>query len=221
MSFEDRIPANFFPVARRPLQWTDAIPLGVFTVLLVVGCFCLGFGPTISNDRAEPVLQVKRESFWFMPPDGPRVPAPRGMTVSPDGEYLVLDNAGRVLAFDETGTLQRQWWMPETSVGKPEGICVLKDGRIAVADTHYHRVVLFSHEGKVVGMFGKQGSGPGEFEFPVSVIQDDKENLYVCEYGNFNDRAQKFRPDGTFVIQIGSYGTEDGQFQRIAGMFPR
>jgi DNA-binding beta-propeller fold protein YncE len=175
--------------------------------LLVIGC----------DNGAEPILNVKHEAYWMMPPDGPRVPAPRGMTVSPDGEYLVLDNAGRLLVFDANGKLQRQWWMPETSVGKPEGVCVLKDGRIAVADTHYFRVVLFSHEGDVVGMFGTRGTGPGQFEFPVSVIQDDKENLYVCEYGNFNDRVQKFRPDGTFIRQIGSYGTDDGQFQRPSG----
>lgn len=180
--------------------------LMLFLVVLLVGC-----------SGSDTTLYVKKESVWNMPPDGPRVPAPRGMTVSPDGEYLVLDNAGRILVFDKDGELKRHWWMPEYSVGKPEGVCVLKDGRIAVADTHYHRVVFFNHEGEVTGMFGKLGTGPGEFIYPVSVIQDDKENIYVCEYGNFNDRAQKFRKDGTFVTQIGSYGTEDGQFQRPSG----
>jgi len=90
------------------------------------------------------------------------VPAPRGMTISGD-EYLVLDNAGRVLVFNQHGDLQRQWWMPEYSVGKAEGVCVLKDGRIAVADTHYHRIVLFDHEGQVTGMFGQIGSEPGDW----------------------------------------------------------
>jgi DNA-binding beta-propeller fold protein YncE len=170
------------------------------------------------DSGVEPTLHVKHEDYWSMPPDGKRVPAPRGMTVSPEGEYLVLDNAGRVLVFNKDGDIQRQWWMPDYSVGRPEGICVLKDGRIAVADTHYHRVVFFDHEGHVTGMFGKLGTEPGEFVYPVSVIQDDAENLYVCEYGNYNDRVQKFRLDGTFVAQIGGYGTEKGQFQRPSGM---
>ena len=170
------------------------------------------------DSGAEPTFHVKHEGYWSMPPDGKRVPAPRGMTVSPEGEYLVLDNAGRVLVFDKDGDIQRQWWMPDYSVGRPEGICVLKDGRIAVADTHYHRVVFFDHEGHVTGMFGQLGTEPGEFIYPVSVIQDDAENLYVCEYGNYNDRVQKFRLDGTFLAQIGGYGTEQGQFQRPSGM---
>ena len=198
--------------AGRTLKTGDYVLLKVLmllmTMLLLPGC----------DSGAEPILHVKHEDYWSMPPDGPRVPAPRGMTVSPQGEYLVLDNAGRVLVFDETGEFQRQWWMPEYSVGKPEGICVLKDGRIVVADTHYHRVVFFDHEGHVTGMFGQLGTKPGEFIYPVAVIQDEDENLYVCEYGNYNDRVQKFRPDGTFVAQIGGYGTEEGQFQRPSGM---
>ena len=175
--------------------------------LVLPGCF---------QDSA-PQLTVKRESNWMMPPDGPRVPAPRGITVSPDNEYLVLDNAGRVLVFDENGDMQRHWWMPEYSVGKAEGICVLKDGRIAVADTHYHRIVLFNHEGQVTGMFGQRGSGEGDFVYPVAIVQDPDENLYICEYGQ-NDRVQKFLPDGTFVLQFGGPGTEPGQFQRPSGI---
>ena len=196
----------------RTLKTGDRVLLKVLMLLLAMlllpGC----------DSGAEPTLHVKHEGYWSMPPDGQRVPAPRGMTVSPQGEYLVLDNAGRVLVFDEKGDLQRQWWMPDYSVGKPEGICVLKDGRIVVADTHYHRVVFFDHEGHVTGMFGQLGTEPGDFIYPVAVTQDADENLYVCEYGNYNDRVQKFRLDGTFVAQIGGYGTEDGQFQRPSGM---
>ena len=181
-------------------------------VMLLIAMFIAG-----CTDEDGPVLVVKRETDWLMPPDGPRVPAPRGMTVSRDSEYLVLDNAGRVLVYDQNGNVERQWWMPEYSIGKAEGICVLKDGRIAVADTHYHRIVLFNHDGEVAGMFGKHGSGPGDFVYPVKVMQDPDENLYVCEYGQ-NDRVQKFRSDGTFVLQFGGPGTEPGQFQRPCGI---
>jgi len=164
-----------------------------------------------------PSLSVQHEANWYMHQHSTRIPAPRGMTVSPDDEYLVLDNAGRVLVFDKNGDFERQWWMPEYSVGKAEGICVLKDGRIAVADTHYHRVVFFDHDGNVTSMIGQRGSRPGDFVYPVAVIQDPDENIYVCEYGQ-NDRVQKFRPDGTWLLQFGGTGTEPGQFQRPSGI---
>ena len=197
------------PASRTTLKAGDRVLLKVLMMLcaiLFAGC-----------DRGESTLPVKSENYWIIPPNGPRIPSPRGMTVSPAGEYLVLDNAGRLLVYDENGDLKRQWWMPEYSVGKPEGVCVLKDGRIAVADTHYHRVVFFDDQGNVTGKFGELGTGPGQFVYPVSVTQDDEENLYICEYGNYNDRAQKFHPDGTYLAQIGSYGTGDGQFQRPSG----
>ncbi|WP_010584060.1 ATP-binding cassette domain-containing protein [Schlesneria paludicola] len=198
------------PITPKRLQRGEQVVLKILTLFLMVFISgCLG--------QSEPTLSVKRESNWMMPPDGHRVPAPRGITVSSDNEYLVLDNAGRVLVFNENGDLTRQWWMPEYSVGKAEGICVLKDGRIAVADTHYHRIVFFNHDGEVTGMFGQRGSGEGDFVYPVSIIQAPDDFIYICEYGQ-NDRVQKFRPDGTFVLQFGGAGTEPGQFQRPSGI---
>ena len=205
------IPVIYRPRGPRRIQRGDRVVVKLLTLLLLMtslaGCFVGASSP----------LSVKNETTWQMPPEGARVPAPRGMTVSPENEYLVLDNVGRVLVFDENGDLKKQWWMPEYSVGKAEGICVLKDGRIVVADTHYHRVIFFDHEGAVTGMFGQRGSGPGDFVYPVAIAQDPEENLYICEYGQ-NDRVQKFRPDGTFLLQFGGPGIEPGSFQRPSGI---
>jgi DNA-binding beta-propeller fold protein YncE len=107
--------------------------------------------------------------------------------------------------------------MPEYSVGKPERLLVCRNGNLAVADTHYHRVVIFDGDGHVLSMFGRRGAGPGEFEYPVAIAEDDRDNLYVCEYGG-NDRVQVFRPDGTYVRTFGSFGTGPGQFQRPSGI---
>jgi iron(III) transport system ATP-binding protein len=140
-------------------------------------------------------LPASYTNYWLMPPEGIKIPAPRACHITPQGELYVLDNAGRVLVFDSDGKVLRQWFMPEYSVGKPEKICLLHDGRLAVADTHYHRVVFFDPAGKLVGMMGSYGRDPGEFIFPVALAQDDDDNLYVCEYGD-NDRVQKFSPSG-------------------------
>ena len=145
------------------------------------------------------------------------IPAPRAITTGPDDSIYVLDNAGRVLVFDREGKPTRQWNMPESKVGNPEGVCLLRDGCIAVADTHYHRVVFFTADGRVASMLGKEGQGPGEFIWPVAVIEDDAGQLFVSEYGG-NNRVQKFDVNRQFVLSFGSRGDQPGEFQRPSGM---
>jgi len=180
--------------------------LVILLLILLVGC-----------GRGDPSIPVKAMRTWQMPASGLTIPAPRAVAIGEGDEVFVLDTAGRVLVFDERGALKRQWRMPQVQAGTPEGICVLKGGRVAVPDTHYHRVILFDQSGRVVGQFGRYGTGPGEFIYPVAVVQDDQGDLYVCEYGS-NDRVQKFTPDGEFLLAFGSFGTAPGEFQRPSGM---
>lgn len=169
------------------------------------------------SSEAGPKLPVTSSRTLKMPADGSSVPAPRSLTVSEEGELYVLDNAGRVLVYDGSGELNREWRMPEYDVGKPEGVCILDDGTVAVADTHYHRIVVFSNTGEVLRMFGEYGEEPGQFIYPVAITKDDSGHLYVAEYGG-NDRIQKFTIDGEVVTTFGSFGTAEGQFQRPSGI---
>lgn len=152
-----------------------------------------------------------------LPVVGAALPTPRALAVTPTDDLLVLDDKGRVLVYGPAGTLDRSWEMPAHDVGNPEGIVMLRDGNIAVADTHYHRVVIFDGRGGVVGMFGEEGEGPGQFIYPADVAQDPDGFLYVSEYGG-NDRVQKFTDSGEFVTQFGTVGTDAGQFQRASGL---
>ncbi len=186
------------------------VTLKVLALLL----FCL-LSAGCGSETHEPTGQFQH---WPMPADGATIPAPRAMHISDaDGELYVLDDAGRVLVFDFDVNLKRQWRMPESSVGNPEGLCLLPDGRLVVADTHYHRLVFFDRKGKLLGTQGSHGEEPGQFIYPVAVVTDDAGNLYVGEYGG-NDRVQKFSADGKFLLEFGGFGTEPGEFQRPSGL---
>ena len=100
-------------------------------LLILAGC-----------EDGPPDLGISATRAWAMPPDGSKVPAPRGIRAAPDGEVFVLDTGGRVLAYSADGKLQRHWPMPESDVGKPENLRVLKDGSVCVPDTHYHRIII-------------------------------------------------------------------------------
>lgn len=162
-------------------------------------------------------LPLTGTRVWSLPVEGDRLPAPRAVTFNPQGELFVLDDVGRVVVYGADGQFSRSWWMPEYSIGRPEGIIVLRDGRLAIADTHYHRVVFFSQTGELLGTFGERGEGPGQFIYPCDVAEDDQGHLYVAEYGG-HDRVQKFTKDLQFVLEFGSAGTAPGQLQRTGGI---
>ncbi len=144
---------------RRPCGF---FPLAILTLLS--GCF--GGSPP---DQKLPVAQT---FTWQIPNEEIKIPAPRGLFVAKSGELYVLDDAGRFLIYDRERQLVRKTWMPEYSVGRAEGLWQMLDGRVAVADTHYNRIVLLNPDGSCERMFGTKGTGPGQFTFPETVVQD-------------------------------------------------
>ena len=201
---------------REPPSETVAWSLGIRSLAALLLCVWTLAG-LAGCDAAAATIPVEQARTYQLPPDGPRLPAPRAVTIDAADNRFILDNAGRVLVYSPAGKLLRRWDMPDSSIGKPEGIRVFPDGRVAVADTHYSRVVVFRPDGRIDFMFGSRGEGPGQFIFPVAIEYDDAGNLYVAEYGG-HDRVQKFAPDGTFLLQFGSPGSGPGEFQRPSGL---
>ena len=189
-----------------PVPRLCAFALAVFCSL--AGC---GRGPQTA------ALTAREWRVWNLPPDGATLPTPRSVAIGNGGAIAALDTAGRVLIYDGGGALQRQWQMLDVKVGKPEGIVILRDGRVVVCDTHYHRVVWFDAQGAWLKNTGAHGTKDGEFIYPVGICADAAENLYVCEYGG-NDRVQKFSREGKWLASFGSFGTGPGQFQRPSGL---
>lgn len=160
---------------------------------------------------------VSEFSAWKLPADGRRIPAPRALYADENDVVYALDDAGRVLVYSSAGEVLNTWHMPDYENGRPEGVVRLLDGRIAVADTHYHRVVFFHEDGTVESMLGEKGVDAGQFVYPVSIAQDPNGFIYVGEYGD-RQRIQKFTPDAIFVAEFGEHGTGPGQFQRPSGI---
>lgn len=63
---------------------------------------------------------------------------------------------------------------------------------------------------KVVGKWGKDGSGNGQFVNARGIAVDDAGNVYVADTDN--NRVQVFTAKGTFVRKWGSIGDGNGQF---------
>jgi len=142
---------------------------------------------------------------------------PRAIAADPDGSILVVDKAGRVQRFDQNGVYLHEWTMPQTAQGKPVGLVVHPDGRVFVADTHYHRVLVLDRNGRQTAWFGKLGNGDGEFHLPTDVAIDGDGFIYVSEYGG-NDRISKWTPDLRFMTSFGEEPVDGKRLSRPAAM---
>ena len=70
----------------------------------------------------------------------------------------------------------------------PVGVAVDSRGMVFVSERWNNRISVFTTEGQFVKSFGRHGTKPGEFEYPVWLAVDDYDVLCVCDDG----RAQIF-----------------------------
>jgi DNA-binding beta-propeller fold protein YncE len=139
-------------------------------------------------------------SVWVTDAQGKDGKGQQVFKFSPDGKILMTLGKAGVAG---TG--------PDTFNG-PSDVVIAPNGDIFVADGHggdtNERIVKFSKDGKFVKAWGKQGSGPGEFDSPHSIAMDSKGRLFVADRSN--NRIQIFDQDGKFLDQWKQFGRPSG-----------
>jgi DNA-binding beta-propeller fold protein YncE len=76
----------------------------------------------------------------------------------------------------------------------PSDAAVGPSGDLYVLDGVHHRVVVFDAEGTMKFQFGSQGSGLGQFLFPLGIAAGPDGKIYVADSGNH--RVQILASDG-------------------------
>ena len=130
----------------------------------------------------------------------------------PPGPLLLLA-AGLVAIVSAVvagGDAHAQSVAPGVPLSAPEGIIMLLNGTVYVADTGNDRVQVFHPNGTFARSFGSPGDGPGEFSGPTGIHVHRNGTVYVADTGN--DRVQVFHPNGTFARSFGSPGDGPGEF---------
>jgi ABC-type Fe3+ transport system permease subunit/DNA-binding beta-propeller fold protein YncE len=142
---------------------------------------------------------------------------PRAIDIASDGSLFIVDKTGRIQRLTADGDFLAEFHMPLVEVGKPTGLSFAPNGNLYVADTHYHRVVIFSPEGKIVGRFGQFGQDGGCFIYPTDVAFSGDGRIFVSEYGG-NDRISVFSEKGDFLYCFGTPGNGLGQLSRPSAL---
>ncbi len=178
------------------------------TVLLATILLCTGCGR--DGGRGEPTVI---DAFGKTGAGPGEFLYPRAIDFDGEGAVLVADKTGRIQRLDREGHCLGTIRMPVIEAGKPTGMSVHKDGRLFVADTHYHRVAIFSRDGELIDEFGQYGQDGGCFIYPTDVAFAPDGRIFVSEYGG-NDRVSVFAAEGEFLFSFGAPGMAEGQFSR-------
>ena len=117
--------------------------------------------------------------------------------------------AGLVLAAVWAGTAAGE----DVTLNHPQGVGFDSSGRLLVADTQNHRVLVFSPDLKPLKTIGSEGDEPGKFRQPSDVAVDGQGRIIVVEMGNH--RVQILSPEGSPPKMIGGPkpGEADGEFR--------
>jgi len=142
---------------------------------------------------------------------------PRAIALADDKSLFVVDKTGRIQRLSPEGAFLNCFNMPLIEKGKPTGLSVAPDGNLYVADTHYHRVVIFSPVGKIIDQFGKFGQEDGCFIYPTDVAFSPDGRIFVSEYGG-NDRISVFTKQKDFLFSFGTPGSGSGQLARPSAL---
>ncbi len=71
-----------------------------------------------------------------------------------------------------------------------------------------HRVRVLNSDLTFSSLFGKKGSGKGQFHEPYDIACDSTGNVYVCVADNGNHRIQDFTAEGKFLRMFGRQNQE-------------
>ena len=151
--------------------------------------------------------------------------SPGGVAVAPNGDLFVADFYGqRIQQLRANGNFVKQWgntgkigiWAGEFNY--PTDVTLAADGKLYVADGYNDRIQVFGPDGKFLRKWGGPlalnifGPFNGWFATVTSIDIGPEGNVFVADF--YNNRIQKFSPDGTFLTAFGNKGQGPGQFNK-------
>ena len=183
-------------------------------------------GTSCANSNLDPILKFDSSGNLVKSFGAGMIVRPHGLFIDKNNNVWVTDGdaengkGDQVFEFSQDGkvllTLGKAGVAGDgqDTFNKPSDVLVAPSGDIFVADGHgpgsNARIVKFSADGKFIKAWGKEGTGPGEFNNPHSLAMDFKGRLFVADRGN--SRIQIFDQGGQFLEEWRQFGRPSGVF---------
>jgi YD repeat-containing protein len=177
------------------------------------GVFVKMFGWGVSNGEAKLQTCTSACRAGLAGSGNGEFSTPEGIAVDSKGNIFVADRGNRrVQEFNESLAWVRNISKTEEKEG-PFYLNVDSSGNLWVAyswDSQNQIAEFNTSEGKVIRMWGIEGSAAGQLKDPYGVAVGAEGDVWVSEYGN--SRVQVFTPLGEYLYGFGSKGNGPGQF---------
>ena len=145
------------------------------------------------------------------------LPSAVGLALGPGNSVYVVDSELAQLFQIRPGAEIATPLFPQLKLTQPTGIAYdASTGRLYIADTAKHHIVVISAKGEVIKTFGQRGHRDGEFNFPTYLWLDASHRLFVTDSLNF--RIQIFDQNGNFLDKFGQHGDGSGNLSRPKGV---
>ena len=148
--------------------------------------------------------------------DPPQKPAGLVYVARTQKLYVSDLAAGAILVYDAGGRLVDTFDSDSTGLGSPTHLAYHPAVGLLISDPLSTRVVRFDLDGRVLGVIGSPGNGPGNLALPKGVAVDSQGHIYVVD-ARF-ENVQVFDDQGRILMAFGTEGTGDGEFWLPAGM---
>ncbi len=158
---------------------------------------------------------------------------PHGMRLDPEGNIWVTDvnnHVVRKMTLDgdvllTIGTAGKAGDPEDGLLNEPTDLAVNSAGEIFLLVGHGRgtpQVLKFDSTGKLMHKWGGQGTGPGQFDTPHSIVVNEAGQVYVAD--RQNRRIQIFDASGTYIkewaykgLPCGLHFTADYQLYMVSG----
>ena len=126
--------------------------------------------------------------------------------------WILSYGSNDLVLMDLNGLVVNRITGPINGFDRPVDIIRLKDGNLLISESAGDRLSVFSSKGRFISYIGEKGRGLGQFVGPQYLAQDNRNNIYVSDYGN--SRVDVFDKDGKPLF---FFGKPQSDFEGLKG----